>query len=318
MASRLASYLQCATAVSTACLFVALIGVCFAAPASARTRCSYSGPPDNLLTVRAGGDAYSNIAREGEQIVVGEYGKPPGSCSGGVPTVFNTDRVRFVYRGDFSSVDVLLGSGPLAPGATPEPEGASEIEIELIGPLHASVLGTGEADEFHWGPGGAYHAGLNLNPREAGDRDVDVTLQKEFAFMVAKGLGGDDTIVPAPGFSSSHDAVFSQGWGGDDRLVAPRNSGGRLEGLAGDDVLIGGSRGDLLDAGGGNDRVEAGGGADRIYAGPGRDLILSGTGRDEIHSRDSRRDTIKCGPGRDRVFADHLDRLRGCEQINRR
>lgn len=295
---------------------LALLAICCVASASARTSCSYGGPPDNLLTVRAGGGAYSNIAREGEQIVVGEYGKPSSSCSGGVPTVFNTDTVRFVYHGDFSDVDVLLGAGPFAPGATPEPEGASEIEIELIGPLHASVLGTRDADEFHWGPGGAHHSGLNLNPREAGDRDVDVTLQTEFAFMVAKGLGGDDTIVPAPGFSSSHDAVFSQGWGGDDRLVAPRNSGGTLEGLAGDDVLVGGSRGDLLDAGGGNDRVEAAGGPDRIYAGRGRDLIRSGSGRDDIHSRDSRRDTISCGPGRDRVEADRRDRLRGCEDVS--
>jgi Ca2+-binding RTX toxin-like protein len=296
---------------------LALLVVSYAASASALTRCYYGGPPANLLTVKANRGAYSSIAREGEQIVVGEYGKPPSACSGGVPTVLNTDTVRLVYSGDFSSVDILLGGGPFAPGPTPEPEGASEIEIELIGPLHASILGTGQADEFHWGPGGPYHAGLNLNPREGGDRDVDVTLQTELAFMVAKGLGGDDTIVPAPGFGSSDDGVFSQGWGGDDRLILPRNSGGTLEGLAGDDVLVGGRRADLLDAGEGNDLVEAAGGADRIYAGRGRDVIRGGPGRDQIHSRDSRRDTISCGPGRDSVEADRRDRLRGCEEVRR-
>jgi hypothetical protein len=53
MASRLRPQLKHVTVASTFCLFVALVGVCFAAPASARTRCSYSAAPANLLTVTA-------------------------------------------------------------------------------------------------------------------------------------------------------------------------------------------------------------------------------------------------------------------------
>jgi hypothetical protein len=63
----------------------------------------------------------------------------------------------------------------------------------------AEVGGTRGADEFHWGPGPGNHPGLNLNPRDAGDRDVDVTVRGLEAFLIANGAAGDDTIVPAPG-----------------------------------------------------------------------------------------------------------------------
>jgi Ca2+-binding RTX toxin-like protein len=305
---------------------VAVAGGWGAVPARAAARCSYSGPPDNLLSIKADGGAYSYIAREGDAIVVGEYEKPASQCAGGVPTVFNTDTIRLVYSGTFlSDVDILLRGGPFAPGGTPEGEGASEIEIELSGEVHASVLGTSQTDEFHWGPGGPYHAGLNLNPRDSGDRDVDVTLQTKlgFASLVAKGLGGDDTIIPTPGttLSRTNASIWSQGWGGDDYLVAPRNGGSILEGLGGDDVLIGGRLGDDLNGGRGNDRLVGGAGPDRIdvFGGNarGRDLILAGPGRDQINSRDSDRDQVRCGPGRDLVRADDHDRLRGCEVIRR-
>ena len=73
-----------------------------------------------------------------------------------------------------SFVDLDLGGGAFAPGATPEPEGASEIEIELRVDLGAADLSGPPATTMALGPRGANPA-LNLNPREAGDRDVDVT-----------------------------------------------------------------------------------------------------------------------------------------------
>jgi hypothetical protein len=90
-----------------------------AVPAEATTRCSYSGPPDNSLSIKADSVGYSYIEREGDAIVVGEYEKPASQCAGGVPRVFNTDTIRLVKRGTFSDVDILLGGGPFAPGATP-------------------------------------------------------------------------------------------------------------------------------------------------------------------------------------------------------
>ena len=216
--------------------------------------------------------------------------------------MLNTDTIRVLSRG-FSFPDVLLALGPFAPGATPELEGASEIEIEFefeLRGMFAEVTGTRGADEIHFGPGPGTHAGLNLNPRDAGDQDVDVTVRGPGAYLIAGGAAGDDTIVPAPGAPFPNDGVVSSGGRGNDRLSAPRNSWGSLGGGAGDDVLTGGRQGDNL------------------FGGPGRDKIFGGSGRDRVNSRDSNRDRVRCGVGRDRVKADRQDRLRGCEMIRRR
>ena len=286
--------------------------------AAAQMRCSYSGAPENQLSVTAGGEAFGEIRTRRQEILPWESFEGPVFCRGGVPTVLNTDTVRVQLRGELISVDLSLAGGPFAPGATPEAEGASEIEIQYSAPFAlVDVVGTARTDEFHWGPGGA-HAGLNLNPHDLGDQDVDVTVRGRFSFLVAQGAGGNDTIVPAPGaLFSKDDDVYSEGGRGDDRLIAPRNSGGVLEGEAGDDVHIGGRPRDLLIGGGGNDRLRGAGGPDLISAGPGRDLIFGGPGRDRINTRDSTRDRVRCGGGRDRVKADRQDRLRGCEVVRR-
>jgi RTX calcium-binding nonapeptide repeat (4 copies) len=317
-----------------------LLGVSFTPNAAARTRCSHSGPPRNLLTVTVDMRASGQIIRRGEEIVARAGAPPPqwahaGSrplperasrCRGGVPTVRNTDTITVLLRGEEDSVEVLLGGGPFAPGATPETEGASEIEIEVRGrgPF-AEVRGTRSADEFHWGPGRANHPGLNLNPRDTGDQDVDVTVRGgRFASLLAWSAAGNDTIAPAPGAPSPNYGVYTHGGRGDDRLTAPPNSRGILVGEAGDDVLIGGRQADTLVGGDGNDRLTGAGGADLIAAGRGRDLIFGGPGRDRINPggdapsvlpRDSHRDMLRCGAGRDRVRADRRDRLRGCEVV---
>ena len=290
--------------------------------AEARTRCSYSGPPQNLLTITANRTADSTeITRRGQEIVVREYLEPPIACLGGVPTVLNTDTVTFRLRGGFPDASVLLAGGPFAPGATPEAEGASEIEIEFRGPVWAVVYGTAGADAFQWGPGSTHQAALNLNTGEAGDQDVDVdiTLSRAFASLPTKGLGGDDTITTSPRVVSPA-SVYSGGGPGDDHVSAGLNAGGTLQGEAGDDVLIGSRLPDNLIGGPGNDRLVGGRGSDRfdLFEGSrGRDLILAGPGRDRINSRDSIRDKIRCGAGRDRVEADRRDRLRGCEAVRR-
>ena len=71
----------------------------------------------------------------------------------------------------------------------------------------------------------------------------------------------------------------------------------RLYGYRGNDVLTGGNGNDVLVGGLGNDRLRGGRGNDRIYA------------------RDGQRDTIACGPGKDNVAADLVDRVnRECER----
>jgi WD40 repeat protein len=47
------------------------------------------------------------------------------------------------------------------------------------------------------------------------------------------------------------------------------------------------------------------------------DVILAGLGNDRIHAGDGHTDTVDCGPGRDEVWADPLDRLSHCEVVHR-
>jgi hypothetical protein len=297
-----------------------LFGVSFVPGAAARTRCAYASAPKNLLTVKVRGDALAAIRRDGQEIVVlGGTRRRAQPCSGGVPTVLNTDAIRVGFRGIFAFADLELGGGPFAPGATPEAEGASEIEVEFQGTdAFATVLGTRGADEWRWDRAGGL-TGLNLNPESADDEDVDATAEMDLfsdALLSANGAGGNDRILPTPGASFPTE-VWAEGGRGADVLTAPR-SGGHLEGGAGDDALSGGGWFDDLDGGAGNDRIAGGGGGDQIRGGLGRDLLLGGRGGDLLRDRDSKRGLIGCGPGRDRVKADRRDRLRRCEIIRRR
>ena len=285
--------------------------------AEARLSCSFSGPPQNRLTVTASGlGSFPEIRRRGDRIVVKEFLGRSRTCSGGDATVFNTDTIAVRMRQD-AVVELQLGGGPFAPGATPEPEGESEIEVEFSGRIaDPGVTGTPAADEFQWGPGGQ-HPGLNLNPRSANDSDVDVTLKGQYSFITAAGAGGNDTIVPAPDFRSRSGDIYSDGGPGKDLLIAPPNGGAVLDGGPGDDRITGGRLRDYLIGGPGDDQLRAGAGDDLIEGGRGADLICGGPGPDYITTgHDSRRDIARCGPGRDRLRQAKPDRFSGCEVVH--
>jgi Ca2+-binding RTX toxin-like protein len=297
---------------------VVLAGLVFlsAAPsAQARLSCSFSGPPQNLLAVTASGiDTDAVIQRSGDRIVARQSHGPNETCSGGDPTIFNTDTIVVRVPGT-AEVAVRLDGGPFAPGATPEADGAPEIEFELRGGGFHRVIGTPGADEFHWGPGRT-HPGLNLNPGDAADQDVDVTTVGTFSVLVADGAAGNDMIGPGPSPVADIEAVNAYGGRGDDVLTAPQNTYGVLIGGSGNDIIRGSRLGDfILFGGAGRDRIAGKDGDDRIVGGRGRDLVSGGRGPDLIKVRDSSRDIVRCGSSRDRVTADARDRLRGCEVI---
>ena len=195
--------------------------------------------------------------------------------------------------------------------------------IEITAELGTvDVFGTAGKDEWHWGDGGA-NPGLNLNPPESADRDVDVTTagdEDAFEALAAYGEGGDDTIVGAPG-ATVRGTVVSHGGAGDDVLGTPRIGfdvidlgSAKLLGNSGDDVIIGGRTGDRLSGGPGRDRMDGRGGADVISGGSGRDSLAGGAGPDTIRASDFSRDIVRCDSGRDRVVADRRDLLSGCER----
>jgi NitT/TauT family transport system substrate-binding protein len=80
-----------------------------------------------------------------------------------------------------------------------------------------------------------------------------------------------------------------------------------FNGGAGNDTILGFEGNDTLTGGPGNDVIDGGLGGDRISGGPGNDVISA---------IDRQRDTIDCGAGKDRVYADTKDKLVGCETVS--
>src|SRR5262245_9926247 len=110
------------------------IGLALLIPAiaSAKLSCSYEGG-SKTLTVKAKNDLIT-IRRVGDEIMVRQFLADPTYCVGAPPsgaTVTNTDLVRLIQTGE-TFTDLELRGGPLAPGATPESDGASEIEVEYL------------------------------------------------------------------------------------------------------------------------------------------------------------------------------------------
>jgi RTX calcium-binding nonapeptide repeat (4 copies)/Divergent InlB B-repeat domain len=93
--------------------------------------------------------------------------------------------------------------------------------------------------------------------------------------------------------------------------------GERLVGGAGNDRLRGMDGDDCLEGGAGNDRLEGGNGNDRLSGGMGNDSIDGGPGNDAVFAREGRRDTVRCGSGRDSARVDRIDTVSGCEQVRR-
>lgn len=76
------------------------------------------------------------LRRAGARIRVSQFLGPPARCNG-TPTITNTDLIRLRAKG-YNEVVVDLFHGPFAPGATLEPDGSPEIEIQGSGSRLAS------------------------------------------------------------------------------------------------------------------------------------------------------------------------------------
>jgi hypothetical protein len=136
-----------------------------------------------------------------------------------------------------------------------------------------------------------------------------------------RGLGGSDQLEGELG------GDFIYGGPGDDELdnLAFKNVHGhyfhghghyfRFESGIKDlskNVLNGGPGDDTISGGSAHDRIVGGKGSDAIYGGSGEDVLYGGDGNDELDGRDvgpkdTQRDKLYCGAGRDKYFADKND-----------
>ena len=262
-------------------LIAAIALLAGAAPSSAAITCAYSAA-DHLVALSATDD-FTRVARSTEAIQVDD-GHQPISCSGGSPTVLNTDLIQITHTGA-SAATVDLRGGPFAPGFTPEPVGSSEIEIQYLSPTFVDIRGGAEADRLSFAAGGA-----NLD----GDDDADVTGQ--FTVLLIEGGGGSDRMSSQSGYTTVAGRRVMLGQGGRDTLLATPD-GSTLHGGNGHDVMVG-------------DR-----GRDNLTGGRGADEIKGGKGRDLLRAIDGSRDRVDCGPGIDRAKVDGIDRVKNCERL---
>jgi Ca2+-binding RTX toxin-like protein len=195
-----------------------------------------------------------------------------------------------------TSVAISLKGGPFAPGATPEADGAPEIEITLRGRGGGILSGSPGADHFSYMSAGG-QSGLNLDSSPT-DQDIDLITPDHRTFLVADAGPGADTIDV---LNRPKVEVQERGGPGDDVLSA-----------VGD-----GSLGAILEGDEGADQIVGSAGDDIITPGPGADLVRAEGGADEIKNPPDRgRDSIDCGGGRDLVVErDRIDRLRACETV---
>jgi PKD repeat protein len=176
------------------------------------------------------------------------------------------------------------------------------------GPTVATTLGAGRRA---LGPSGY--------PGSIRGTSADNRLSGRVSGDIIQGFAGGDLLIGGRG----GDCLL----GGDDndQLVGGRGDD-RLSGSAGSDTLLGGDGDDSITGGGdkdyllggyGDDDLVGGAGNDRVSGGAGRNTIRAGAGHDAIKAYNGNEDVIFCGPGSDRVIADRIDKLRGCEKIRR-
>ena len=116
--------------------------------------------------------------------------------------------------------------------------------------------------------------------------------------------------------TSARDVVFPGA--GDDRI---RSFGGddRIDTAYGRDYVEAGAGNDIVLTHGNDDRIHGGPGVDYLTAGNGEDTVDGGRGKDSILvAGDGRVDRVRCGRGKDTVFADPVDRIApDCETVRR-
>jgi Ca2+-binding RTX toxin-like protein len=217
-----------------------------------------------------------------------------GPANRRLPVLVPGDRRTYRFTATFPD-----GGTPLSEVSGDNIFQASSARVDYIWTLAAAdapACGNG----FHGGAGRSRAVGTQAGDRILGHEGTDLLVGRHGADCLLGGLGAD-TIKGNAG----EDRL--RGAGGDDQL---RGGGGR-------DRIFGGYGRDQLSGAEGNDRLRGNGGNDWLGGGGGRDHLHGGLGDDVLFARDGIQDFVRCGPGRDQAIVDHLDRVRGCEVVER-
>ena len=247
---------------------------------------SAGSTPDTLIC-GAGIDSYE---ADPTDLIDASCEAPPAPPVGGT----TSDPTTTVRQSDVARGTVNSGNLPA------QKSGACDNEIFLTQGVDRKI-GTGQGDMMF---------GLGGRDVLNGGSGDDCLLGGE-GNDVLSGGSGNDRVEGQVGSD-----LLSGGNGNDGVLGAAGND--KITGGAGNDVLDGSAGRDSLVGGAGNDVLTGGAGNDSINGGSGRNVIGAGPGSDSVNSRNRKRETVNCGSGRDRVVADSIDRLVGCERISRR
>jgi hypothetical protein len=241
--------------------------------ASASSSCTFDANTKRATIIDGSGSAQLRLVRSNQFIEFADGSAPPQACDG--PTAFatNTNTDRVIVQG--TSTDPLDGylidqsQGAFGPGATPETDGNSELEVQVRqlngARARLSVNGTS-------GPDTIRIAGANVIAIGT-DTDIDANIfnpndgSYRASRIGASGLGGDD---------------FLSGRGVDGFVAGPASVPVDLSGGANNDTLVDGLASD--------DDLGGDGGNDLLFSVDGHaDLLSGGTGFDKatIDNRDS-------------------------------
>jgi Ca2+-binding RTX toxin-like protein len=213
-------------------------------PARAGTSLCSFDPQSATVTVSIGGLGRPQIYLvNGDELYLNSE-----SCGGA--TTATTDTV-VVNASSSDAFDILLATGPFAPGKTDESDGSSEIEFEIFGgPVHLTITGSNGPDVILAGTGaaptvtttGSDGALFNLNGDEAvQDADVSVAYADLDTFE-SDGHGGAD-VFSAGGFAGAPAGAYVgpvyvlRGSAGDDVISPGLGTTGFYLGGAGTDTL---------------------------------------------------------------------------------
>jgi Ca2+-binding RTX toxin-like protein len=241
------------------------------AMASASSTCSYNFNTKEVTINDASGSLALHVVRSGPYVAYGDGRSTPQICWGPVTiaTTTNTDTINVIESAANveGGITVDESQGMLAPGATPESDGTSEIEtVVYSNHTHPSlkVVGTSGPDTIRVGGSGA----VNLGP----DADTDISVADGASNVALWGGAGNDFL--------SGEGFVNGVW---NSATVPL----LLVGEADNDVLLGGFASDALYGGANDDSL--------ISVDLSSDTLSGDTGDDtaKLDSKDILLDTIE-------------------------